>query len=186
MTARPLRSATPWFALIVIAMLCGVAHPAHAQASRPAVSPHLSTPATVLRPEAGVRWQSLTPAQRQALGPLEREWPTIDPARKQKWLTIASRFSSLPAQERTRISDRMTEWARLTPSERGEVRLRYQEVRQVPAPDRSARWEAYQKLAPNEKQEFAARAAAMAAPLPSAVPKRDAAGREGSQAKANV
>ncbi len=186
MTTRPLRSATAGFAVILIATLCSVARPVHAQSSSPAVSPRPSTPAAVLRPEAGVRWQSLTPAQREALGPLEREWPAINPARKQKWLTIAGRFSALPPQERARISDRMTEWARLTPSERGEARLRYQEARQVPAPDRSARWEAYQKLAPNEKQQFAARAAATAAPLPSAVSKRDATRREGSQAKSNV
>jgi hypothetical protein len=90
----------------------------------------------------------------------------------------------LPAQERQRISARMTEWARLTPAERGEVRMRYQEARQVPAPDRSARWEAYQKLPPSEKQQLAARAASSRAPAP--ISRRDPAGRDSSQAKSNV
>ena len=142
------------------------------------------------RAEAGIRWQTLTPGQRQALAPLEREWPSIDAARKQKWLVIADRYPALPAQERTRITERMTEWARLTPVERGEVRLRYQEARQVPAPARSERWQEYQKLPPDAKQQLAARAAASspisvrpeAAPGPkSAFPARDA-----TQAKANV
>ena len=134
--------------------------------------------------EDGVRWQSLTAAQRGVLAPLEREWPTIDAQRKQKWLTIAGRFHTLPEAEQSRISARMTEWARLTPAERGEVRLRFQEARQVPAPDRSARWEAYQKLAPNEKQQFAARAAA-SAPGPAAS-RPAVAPRDVSQAKSNV
>jgi hypothetical protein len=184
MMLRPARSASAWFVAIIVALLCGAAQVGHAQAP----SPTARAPAPVVGPraETGVRWQSLTPDQRDALGPLEREWPTIDPARKQKWLTIAGRFGSLPPQERARISNRMTEWARLTPAERGEVRLRYQEARQVPAPDRSARWEAYQKLPPGEKQQLAARAASSAAASPALPPKRDAAGREAVQAKANV
>jgi hypothetical protein len=186
MTVRPFRNPTAWFAAILITAACSAAPPAQAQASSAVISSRATPAAATVRPEAGIRWQSLTPAQREALGPLEHEWPTINPARKQKWLTIAGRFSALPPQERARISERMTEWARLTPSERGEVRLRYQEARQVPAPDRSARWEAYQKLAPNEKQAFAARAAASTVPASVAGPKRDATGREWSQAKSNV
>jgi hypothetical protein len=183
MTPRPTRSPSLWFAAVLLTLLGGVARPADAQAPLPAVRPPVVTVAAP-RAEAGVRWQSLTPAQREALGPLEREWPSIDPARKQKWITIAGRFSSLPPQERARISERMTEWARLTPAERGEVRLRYQEARQVPAPDRSARWEAYQKLPPGEKQQLAARAASSSAPAP--VIRREPSGRDASQAKSNV
>ena len=83
----------------------------------------------------------------------------------------------------------MNEWARLTPAERGEMRLRYQESQQVPAPDRSAKWQEYQNLPPDAKQQLAARAAASAAPakadpLPGA--KAGSGTREGSQAKANV
>ena len=141
------------------------------------------TAAVVPPSEGGVRWQSLTPAQHEALAPLEHEWPTIDPARKQKWLVIAGRLDTLPPAERARISARMSEWARLSPAERGEVRLRYQEARQVPAPDRSARWEAYQKLPSDEKQQFAARAASAAAPPPIASKQ---ASREPTQGKANV
>ena len=142
------------------------------------------------RAESGVRWQSLSPAQRQALAPLEREWPSIDAQRKQKWLQIAERYPTLPPQERARITERMDEWARLTPAERGEMRLRYQEAQQIPAPARSAKWEEYQNLPPDAKKELAARAAAASAPTarpdPFPGPKTAQAGREGSQAKANV
>jgi hypothetical protein len=146
--------------------------------------------AAAQRAEAGVRWQTLTPVQRQALGPLEREWPGIDASRKQKWLVIADRYPSLPAPERARITERMTEWARLTPAERGEVRLRYQEARQVPAPARSERWQEYQKLPADAKQQFAARAATSTAsgarPEPSPGAKPAFPARDATQAKANV
>jgi hypothetical protein len=179
MTSRLLRNTVGSLAKTLALVVSGFGI-AFAQA--PAIKPPVPVASAGLRAEGGVRWQNLTPAQRQALGPLEHEWPRIDPARKQKWLTIAARFNTLPPEERARISQRMTEWAHLSPAERGEARLRYQEARQVPASDRSARWEAYQKLAPNEKQQFAARAASAVA----ALPPRPAVAREATQGKANV
>ncbi len=160
---------------------------APAPVKAPVPPPPLTKPSA--RAEGGVRWQTLTPVQRQALAPLEREWSGIDAQRKQKWLAIADRYPSLPPQERARITERMSEWARLTPGERGEVRLRYQEAQQVPAPARSAKWQEYQNLPPDEKQQFAARAAASAAPARAdAVPgaKNAYASRDGTQAKVNV
>ena len=149
----------------------------------PVPPPPFATPAP--RSEAGVRWQSLSPTQRQALAPLEREWPAIDAQRKQKWLQIAERYPALPPEERNRITERMNEWARLTPAERGELRLRYQEAQQVPAPARSAKWEEYQNLTPDAKQQLAARAAA-SAPAKADATKAVPSSRDGTQAKANV
>ncbi|MGZ5132033.1 MAG: DUF3106 domain-containing protein [Caldimonas sp.] len=186
MTPVPQRRA----ASLVLAALASVGCAAAlAQASAQAPVPPPPFVKSTARPEAGVRWQSLTPMQRQALAPLEREWPSIDAPRKQKWLVIADRYPTLPAPERTRITERMTEWARLTPVERGEVRLRYQEAQQVPAPARSARWEEYQKLPPDAKQQLAARAAASApgARHEAVAPSRGAsAPRDAVQRKANV
>ena len=69
--------------------------------------------------ERGPAWAALTPVQQQLLAPLGREWHQIDAARKQKWLEVASRFPTLPAEERARIQARMAEWARMSPAERG-------------------------------------------------------------------
>jgi hypothetical protein len=119
--------------------------------------------------EEGIRWQKLKPAQREALKPLQQEWPTIDAARKQKWVQIADRMPNMPPDERARVQARMGEWSRLTPAQRSEARLQYQEAKQVPLPDRRSRWEAYQALSPQEKSELAARAAAArGAPPPAA------------------
>ncbi len=135
----------------------------HAQ-PQPAPVPGASAarPSIFARSEDGVRWQSLGAEQRQALQPLEQEWPSIDSQRKQKWLALANRFKTLGPEERARITARMSEWAHLTPAERGQARLRFEESRQLPVPDRTARWEAYQALPADSRQRFAARAASTA------------------------
>ena len=144
------------------------------------------------RVEDGVPWQALKPTERQALAPLEREWPTIDANRKQKWLALAGRFPALPPSERARISERMAEWARLTPAERSEARTRFQEAKQMPAPDRSARWEAYQQLPSDAKRQFMERGSSAAArraeppPRPAPGTRTGKAFPEGAQTKANV
>lgn len=79
------------------------------------------------------------------------------------------------------MQDRMTEWARLTPDERGRARLSFQEAKQLSPQERQARWEAYQALPEEDrkalanraqdKRDRAAVAASASAPL-AAVPKR--------------
>lgn len=103
----------------------------------------------------GPAWTSLTAVQKQALAPLQRDWPTIDPAARQKWLEVAVRFDSMPEAERHRVRVRMTEWTRLTSAERARARLQFQELRQLPAEERAARWQAYQALTPEERQKLA-------------------------------
>ncbi len=125
--------------------------------------------------------------------PLEREWASIDGLRKRKWLEIADRYPGMPPQDQARLQTRMGEWARLTPQERGQVRLNYQEARQAPAQDRQASWEAYQALPPEQRRELADRAAPAAASasrpgptgakaLPAAQPDK----RIGPQPKSNI
>jgi len=141
--------------------------------------------------EEGIRWTKLKPSQREALKPLQQDWATIDAARKQKWLQVADRMPNMPPDERARVQARMTEWARMTPQQRGEARLRYEESRQLPAEDRRSRWDAYQALSPDEKRELAARADARSRPAshPTAGRGVDGAGRavaESAQTKSNI
>ena len=164
-----------WAALLACAM------PVLAQMPRPAGT--ASAPATR---EEGVRWQALTPAQREALAPLERDWPGIDSPRKQKWIALAARFKTLSADERSRITERMVEWAKLTPAERGQARLRFEEARQLPVPDRSERWRAYQALPPEQRQQLAARAATAASAPREAASHPVRGARDSKEAKVNV
>lgn len=170
--------------LPVLATAAALGAPAQAlaQVSRPAAA----APAPAR--EEGVRWHNLTAAQREVLAPLEHDWPTIEAPRKQKWIALTARFKTLSPEERSRITARMSEWTKLTPAERGQARLRFEEARQVPATDRSARWQEYQALPPERREEFAARAArAASAASPSAgVRSPKAFPRDSKEEKSNI
>ncbi len=83
----------------------------------------------------------------------------MDRSSKQKWLELSARFPMLTRAEQARVQERMGDWTRLTPSQRGEARMNYQEAQQLPAQDRQARWKTYDALPPEQKQQLAARAA---------------------------
>lgn len=135
-----------WFGLIL------PASPAQAQAQAAA-------PARAAA-EAKPRWQQLNNTQRDILRPLEREWPTIDGERKQKWLAIAAKYPAMSAQEQARVQERMADWSRLSPQERGVARQQFQAAKRVAPEDRTAQWDAYQALPPEKKRELADRAKA--------------------------
>jgi Protein of unknown function (DUF3106) len=154
--------------------------------------------------EEGARWQDLRPGQQLALKPLERDWAGIDLPRKQKWLELSVRFPRLSAEEQSRVQARMAEWAKLTPQQRGQARINFQEAKRLPAQDRQARWESYQALSPEQKKQLAARAMpasspavtssvsdtsrkpAASSPLPMRAERADKPAREVPQAKSNI
>ena len=108
--------------------------------------------------ERSPSWSSLTPAQKQVLAPLQRDWTSIEPSRRQKWLEVAVLYPQMPADERERLQARMSEWARMTPAQRATARQQFQEVRRVPDEERQARWQAYQSLPAEERDRLAQRA----------------------------
>ncbi len=140
--------------------------------------------------EQGVRWSELQPAQQAALKPLEREWSTIDVRSKRKWQELAVRFPTLRSEEQARVHERMTAWAKLSTRERTEARMHFQEAKQVPMQDRKARWDAYQALSPEQKQQLAERATPAADAARKAAPaaaRADRSARDGApQAKSNI
>jgi hypothetical protein len=144
--------------LCAVALALAVAGPSDAQTSGGAKRGAAASSAggSLLTPNPS--WASLTAAQRIALAPLEKEWSGIDALRKEKWLEIADRFPQMSAEERRRVQMRMTQWARLSPRERGEARLHYQELRQITPEERQARWEKYQALPPEQRAQLAQRA----------------------------
>ena len=139
--------------------------------------------------ESGPRWQELTPSQRSALKPLEREWSSIDSSGKHKWLEIAARYPSLAPAEQQRISGRMAEWVKMSPSQRSQARLNYQSARQLTPEERKARWQDYQALTPEQRSRLAARAAPGAAPLGRSADgarRGPPASRDAVQSKSNI
>jgi hypothetical protein len=133
--------------------------PAHSTSSAAAsAATHRSARASSASVAEGPKWAALTPIQREALAPLEREWPTIDAPRKSKWIEIANRFPTMSVADRQRVQERMIAWARLSPIERTQARLSFQEAKQLSAQERQSRWEAYQALAPEQRDALASRA----------------------------
>ncbi len=116
--------------------------------------------------ELGTPWASLSPAQQQALAPLQRDWAGMDANRKQKWMAVATRFPSLPPTEQLRVQQRMTEWTRLSPRERDKARLGFTETRKVTPEERQAKWQAYQALPEAERQSLAAKSQPTGKPAP--------------------
>lgn len=147
--------------LTAAALLLGSIIPCGLTAQAQPTAPYPSAPKQAV--EARPRWDTLNAAQRDALKPLEREWPRIDFEQKRKWLAIAAKFPSLPPQERLRIQDRMADWAKLSPQERGVARQQFQAAKRVAPQDRPSQWEAYQALPSDQKRQLAARAAAPSA-----------------------
>lgn len=187
----PMAAAALAVATLALLLSLGLGGSAHAAAPEPKAAKAMPVPTV----EQGVRWQDLNPAQKAALKPLERDWSGIDLPRKQKWLELSTRFPRMSADEQARVQDRMAAWAKMSPQERGQARLNYQDAKQVPAKDRQARWESYQALSPEQKRQLATRAVPPALPASSSAPvagsRRPAppsasVGREVPQAKSNL
>ncbi len=151
----------------------------------------IGSPAVGADAERGPTWSSLAAGQKSALKPLERDWRSIGPDHKQKWLDIAAQVPALSADERQRIQARMTEWATLTPEQRGAARFQFKQAQQWAPSNRAARWEAYQALPEAEKKQLASRAKPAAADRAAERRSRSASAQDdrtpsGVQAKSNV
>jgi len=107
----------------------------------------------------GAPWSSLTASQMNTLRPLERDWDSIDGSRRVKWIEMANKLPTMSPEERVRVQNRMSDWARLTPRERGQARMNFKEAQELSPQERRARWEAYQVLPQDKRQQLASRAA---------------------------
>jgi len=158
--------------------------PAGAQAPEPSADAASAVPASpaasaVAKPlpagtAAGLlgigSWQALSPAQRSALAPLQQEWDKLDSSRRGKWLEVAARFHTLPADEQARIRERMIEWTKLSPIERQQARVGFQSTPQLKNNELQAKWEAYQALPPERRQALVDRASQKTLPAASTAP----------------
>lgn len=115
-------------------------------------TPIVPAPHTV---HPGPQWEELTPSQQKILQPLASTWNSLMPERKSKWLAMAHNYPGLAPAEQNKLQSRMVEWAALNPLERERARLNYAKTKKLSADERTADWEAYQALSPEEKQKLA-------------------------------
>ncbi|MBW4049073.1 MAG: DUF3106 domain-containing protein [Proteobacteria bacterium] len=99
-------------------------------------------------------WEQLSPMQKEALGPLQAEWPHFDADRKRKWLNIASRYPAMSLPQRATLHRRMAEWVHMTPQQRRLARENFLATGKAPLDTRKQAWERYQKLPEARKHEL--------------------------------
>jgi len=115
------------------------------------------TPDALFRGQStqGLAWSKLTSSQREALAPLESNWPEMEEHRRRKWVKIADRFHQLSPEQQATAQERMLEWASLPASDRRQARAAFGGVTEAIAEDvRVMKWNEYQKLSPQEKQRL--------------------------------
>jgi hypothetical protein len=150
-------------AVCTVVPLLGNAQTVQPDSLKPAIS---TTPskgiATQPAPTGQPLWSELTPSQQQALQPLTGTWGTISEAQKRKWLAVSKNYSSLPPLEQATMHGRMNEWVSLSPLQRAEARLNFATTKelskQLTSEEKLAKWQTYQSLSAEEKQELAQKA----------------------------
>lgn len=150
-----------WLAVPVMA--CWLALPAtgFAQAAKPMVAASAAMsvkPVAVSKPS----WAELTPLQQQALKPLTLSWSTISEAQKRKWLEVSKNYPTLSPADQGTLHSRMNEWVALSPQQRAEARLNFGKTKelstQLTPDEKKAKWQTYQALSAEEKQQLASKA----------------------------
>ncbi len=119
-------------------------------------------------------WSKLTPAQKEALAPLEAYWPEMENERRRKWLKIADRFHLMSDQEQLLAQERMQEWVSLPATDRRQARAAYDSLVQVMPEDvRVMKWNEYQKLSDQDRARLMEQAQQrLTEPDPNAAAKR--------------
>ena len=107
-------------------------------------------------PSSNSSWQSLQSSQKKALAPLAPHWAQISQAQKNKWLAMSNNFDNLSTKEQAILHERMAEWASLSPQQRAQARLNFNQTKTLDADAKKTQWETYQALSPEDKKKLAA------------------------------
>jgi hypothetical protein len=145
-------------AAILLAAAGSLAAQAPAPAA-PAKPPTAGAKSPASRQNDKPLWNTLSKPQQVALEPLAGEWDKMEGLRKQKWLEIANRFSSMKPDEQARVHERMRDWIKMTPEQRRVVRENYTRTKKIDPGQKSQQWEQYQQLPEEQKKQLAAEAA---------------------------
>jgi hypothetical protein len=109
---------------------------------------------------------------------MQADWSGLDASRKKKWLAVAQRYQTMPPADQARMHERMSQWAKLTPSQRSAARDNYSAVLSSPSSSGDAsgksnlneQWAKYQALSPEKKASLNEQANKMDTTKPKAKP----------------
>ena len=160
------QSPVRWAALLALAWpMLFLTSPAQAEELPPSPTQQAvikPAAAPVPQPAASSGWHRLSQKQRMALAPLVGTWDSLSPAHQRKWLEVSKNYPALGQGEQAKMHERMTEWASLKPQERAQARLNFGKTAEIakeltPA-EKLAKWQAYQALPPEQRQELSDKA----------------------------
>ena len=100
-------------------------------------------------------WDSLTLSQKQALGPLAKDWNSMPAERQKKWLVFAVKFQKMTPPDQQRALEKMSDWVKLTPEQRLAARENYIRSNKLQPDQRAQKWQEYQQLSDEEKIQLA-------------------------------
>jgi hypothetical protein len=146
--------------MLIVSMLLGGHALVHGQVVPPTETPGIQQKSAGRAPVSRPAWRDLSTAQQQALNPLASTWDGLSENHKRKWLALSRNHAKLSPADQAVQHSRMKEWATLSQQQRAQARFNFAEVKQLPADERKAKWEAYQALSPEEKRKLAERAPA--------------------------
>ena len=115
-----------------------------------------AAPASASASASNSSWQSLQSSQKKALAPLAPHWAQISHAQKNKWLAMSINFDNLSTKEQAILHERMAEWVSLSPQQRAQARLNFNQTKTLDADAKKTQWETYQALSPEDKKKLAA------------------------------
>lgn len=122
---------------------------------KPGKTPATASVAALPKSFSSLDWNSLAPAQHNALKPLATSWTNLSDEQKRKWITLSANYPQMSGTEQTKLHERMAQWAALTPRQREQARLNFAETKQITPQQKSEKWQTYQALSPEEKQKLA-------------------------------
>jgi len=109
-------------------------------------------------------WQQLNDQQRTVLAPLEEDWTSLTKARQKKWVEVANRYPQMSDTDKSVFQSRMTEWAKLSTTERQVARDNYLRTIKISPEKKAAAWESYQQLSDEDKKKLADKKASTSKP----------------------
>ena len=69
---------------------------------------------------------------------------------------MSNNFDNLSTKEQAILHERMAEWASLSPKQRAQARLNFNQTKTLDADAKKTQWETYQALSPEDKKKLAA------------------------------
>lgn len=99
-------------------------------------------------------WRELSPQQQEILRPFERDWDSLEPERRERWVVIAQKYPTLGKAQQQRIQTRMQHWASLSPQQRAEAKEIFKQIQHLPRDKRREvlqKWLEYEQFPPELK-----------------------------------